>query len=132
LVVKSSFWTGTSLMVTPGWVASNDLIAFCHTVSRVPVVALFHQVSVTGWAAGLLLVLALAEVLLVTGVLELLLLLDELPPLHAAAAVTVAAAMAMAASARLLRMNGHLPERLARGRLAGFWDLLPIGHFESF
>jgi len=78
--------------------------------------ALFHQVSVTGVADAD--VLVLAEVL-VTGVLELLL-LEEPPLLHAAAAVTVAAAMATAASARLLRMNGHLPERLARGRRAAY------------
>jgi hypothetical protein len=120
LVVNCSFWIGTFWIVTPGCEASNPLMAFCHTVRSVPDVALFHQVSVTGAEEAL--VLALADVLeegLLTGVLELLL-LEEPPLLHAAAAVTVAAAMATAASARLLRMNGHLPERLARGRRAAF------------
>jgi hypothetical protein len=77
-----------------------------NTPSRGCVFALFHQVSVT--FAELL-----AELLLPVDVLVLL----ELPLLHAAAAVAVATATAMAAIARLLRMWSS-PERLARGRRA--------------
>ena len=47
LVEKSSFWTGTSRIVTPGWVASNDLMAPCQTPRSGWLVALFHHVSVT-------------------------------------------------------------------------------------
>jgi hypothetical protein len=87
---------------------------------------------VTVCAGVLALALAEVEVLAEALVDGVVVLVDEPPPLHAAAAVTVAAASATAASARLLRMNGHLPERLARGRRAAYRALLPNGHFESF
>jgi hypothetical protein len=91
-------------------------MTLCHTPRSGCAVALFHQVRCTGAADeadGEVLGEVLAELVLVVGVVEVLggvLLLDELP-LHAAAAVTVAAARATAASARLLRIGGHLPER---------------------
>jgi hypothetical protein len=59
-------------------------------------VALFHQVRVT-----LAVVLALLELLAEVAAVGLL---EELPLLHAAAAVAVVTASATAASARLLRM----------------------------
>jgi hypothetical protein len=63
-------------------------------------VALFHQVRVTLAAVLGLLALLEAALLVPAGVLVL----DELPLLHAAAAVAVVTASATAASARLLRM----------------------------
>src|SRR5579875_336496 len=92
-VLNCSFCIGWFTIVTPGCEASNDLIALLNTVSNCPVFALFHQVSVT-LAEGL------AELVLPADVLVLL----ELPPLHAAAAVAVPTATAMAAITRLLRM----------------------------
>src|SRR6202021_880351 len=88
LVVNCSFWMGTFWMMMSGWAVSKDLMTLCHTPRSGWAVALFHQVSVT------------------------LALLDPPggPLLHAATAVAVVTATAMAASARLLRMVGHLPE----------------------
>src|SRR6266567_5615484 len=95
LVVNCSFWIGTFLIVTFGCAAWNELAMLCHTPRRGWVVPLFHQVRVT-----------LPVELL--DPLEVL----ELPP-HAATAVAVVTAIAMAANARLLRMFGHLPKVLA-------------------
>jgi hypothetical protein len=75
-------------------------MTLCHTPRSGWAVALFHQVSVT---------LALLEPPVVPVVPDPLVPADPLL-LHAATAVAVVTATAMAASARLLRMVGHLPE----------------------
>jgi hypothetical protein len=75
-------------------VASNCLMRLLNTPSSGCVFALFHQVRVT-------LAVELEEVELL---LEVEPVLELLPLLHAAAAVAVVTASAMAASARLLRI----------------------------
>src|SRR6202161_2726260 len=99
---RSSFWTGTFVIVMVGCCASKPLMALRYMPSNGWLVALFHQVRVTLAAVlGLGLPALLAVALLVpAGVLVV----DELPLLHAAAAVAVVTASATTASARLLRM----------------------------
>src|ERR1700679_502834 len=80
---RSSFWTGTFVIVTFGFFASKPLMAASYMPSSGWLVALFHQVRVTlAVVLALLAALELAEVEAV-GVFE------ELPLLHAAAAVAV-------------------------------------------
>jgi hypothetical protein len=103
---SSSFWIGTLVMTMFGCAASKPLMAASYTPSRGWLVALFHQVRVTLAAVlALLELVALAEaVALLLAPAAVLELLEELPLLHAAAAVAVVTASATAASARLLRM----------------------------
>src|SRR5580658_8200277 len=91
LVVNCSFWMGTFWMMMSGWAVSKDLMTLCHTPRSGWAVALFHQVRVT---------LALLEPPVVPVVPDPL---DPAVPLllHAATAVAVVTATAMAASARL-------------------------------
>src|ERR1700722_2219007 len=95
---RSSFWTGTSVIVMFGWDASKPLMALWYTPSSGWLVALFHQLRVTLAVELAELELPLVLALVLLGLLELL------PLLHAAAAVAVATASAATASARLLRI----------------------------
>ncbi len=84
LVVKASFCSGSTWIVTFGWVAWKAVAACCQTVLSCPAVALVHQVRVT------------------FPVLELALPPPLLP--QAARASAAAAAMAARAGFRGLRM----------------------------
>src|ERR1035438_2741788 len=84
LVVKASFWSGSSRIVTFGFALWKAAAAWLQTVLRSPAVALFHHVRVT---------------CLLPAELGLLL----LPP-HAARVSAVVAARVMAAYFRMLRM----------------------------
>jgi hypothetical protein len=107
LVLNSSFCMGTFWIVTPGCEASNDLMALLNTESNCPVLALFHQVSVT-----LELELDCA--------LELLVALLEPPPLlQAASARLVAAAATTAAIARLLIIECSSPRGVSDSGATG-------------
>jgi len=91
--------TGTFVILMFGWEASKLLIALFQTLSRPPLVALFHQVSVTVLELEplLLLVVPLAPVLL------------DPPLLQAASTTLVAAAATTAATARLLIIKSSSP-----------------------
>ena len=84
LVVKASFWSGSTWMVTFGCALWNAVAACCQTVLSCPAVALVHQVRVTCPVAEL------------AGA-------PPLPP-QAARASAAVAAMATAAGFRRLRM----------------------------
>jgi hypothetical protein len=100
-------WFSTKLIVilSPGWLASKDVTRFCTAVlAGLGPVVTSHMVAVAPLAVPVA-----VDVLLAL----LLLLLLELPLLHAATAVAVATASVTAASARLLRMMGHLLKGVA-------------------
>src|SRR4051794_21743721 len=97
-VGNCSFCTGWTLIVTPGFCASKSLATFTQTDFSGSLVALGHQVSVTG----------LLEAALVDPADALVLALSELSPLPHAVANTIAAPAATAATAvreRKLRMS---------------------------
>src|SRR5450755_1006148 len=88
LVVKASFWIGSTWIGTFGCAAWKAVAACCQTVFRSPAVALVHHVRVTCEFFDELAV-------------------PPLPP-QAARATAAVAAMAIAAHFRMLRMLGHL------------------------
>src|ERR1700723_2501855 len=85
LVVKASFCSGSTWIVTFGWAVWNAVAACCQTVLSCPAVAFVHQVRVT------------------FPLLELGVLLPPLLP-QAARASAAAAAMVTAAGFPRLRM----------------------------